>query len=57
VHLSTPRTELFGPAQTHYLDAADLSLSQQLWVRSVTTEIASSGEFTQHLTYAAGAAA
>lgn len=56
VRLSTPRLELFGPAQTHYIDAAGgLSVSDTMWVKSVTREIAASGEFTQHVIYVSGA--
>lgn len=56
VRLSTPRDELMGPAQTHYIDAAGgLSVSDTMWVKSVTTEVTSSGEFTQHLVYVSGA--
>ncbi len=56
VRLSTPRTELIGPAQTHYIDAAGgLSVNDTMWVKSVTTEITNTGEFTQHLTYVSGA--
>lgn len=54
VRLSTPRTELFGPAQTHHLDAAGgLSVSQDMWVKSVTTRIEASGAFSQELVYVA----
>lgn len=57
VRLSTPRDELFGPAQIHHIEAADgLSVNDSMWVKSVTTEIASSGEFTQHVTYVGGVA-
>lgn len=56
VRLSTPRLELFGPAQTHYIDAAGgLSVSDTMWVKSVVREVAATGEFTQHLTYVSGA--
>jgi hypothetical protein len=58
VRLSTPRQELFGLAQSHYIDATGgLSVSQRMWVKAVVREIAASHEFTQHLTYVAGAAA
>lgn len=57
VKLSTARDELFGPAQTHYIDAAGgLSVNDTMWVKSVTAEIASTGELTQHLVYVSGAA-
>lgn len=58
VRLQTPRDDLFGPGQTHYIDAAGgLSVNDTMWLKSVTSEITSSGEFTQHLVYVAGAAA
>lgn len=57
VRLSTPRDDLFGPAQTHYIDAAGgLSVNDTMWVKSVTAEIANSGELTQHLIYVSGVA-
>lgn len=55
VKLSTPRDDLFGPAQIHHIEAADgLSVNDSMWVKSVTAEIANSGELTQHLTYVSG---
>lgn len=52
VRLSTPRDELVGPAQTHYIGGV---AADKMWVKSVTREIAASGEFSQHIIYVSGA--
>lgn len=51
VRLSTPRDDLIGPAQTHEIDGV---ASDRMWVKSVTTEITASGEFTQNMVYVSG---
>lgn len=53
VRLSTPRDDVIGPAQTHYIGGV---AADQMWVKSVTAEIAGSGEVTQRLVYVSGAA-
>src|SRR5579859_5130453 len=56
VRLSTPRDDLLGPGQTIFVEATTgLSVSQKLWLKSVVTEIAANGAFTQHLVCIAGA--
>jgi hypothetical protein len=58
VRLTTPRDDPFGPAQTHYINAAGgLSVNDTMWLKSFTAEVTSSGEFTQRPIYVAGAAA
>ncbi len=51
VRLSTPRDDLIGPAQSHAIDGLS---ADNLWVKSVTTEITSNGDFTQHMIYVSG---
>jgi hypothetical protein len=48
MHLTTPRDDLFGPGQLHFI--AGLG-ADTMWLKSVTTEITSNGEFSQKLTY------
>lgn len=55
VRLTTPRDDLFGPGQSHYIDAAGgLSVNDTMWLKSYTAEISNSGEMTQHPVYIAG---
>lgn len=52
--LTTPRDELFGPGQTHTVNAASLNLTNEsLWLFGVTCEV-SSDWFTQSMDYAGG---
>lgn len=50
IRLNTPRDELYGPVQTHAISGVT---PDTMRVKSVTTDIAANGEFTQHLVYVA----
>lgn len=52
VRLTTPRDDLIGPAQTHFIAGV---AADHMWVKSVTCELAANGELTQHITYVSGA--
>ncbi len=49
VRLSTPRDDLLGPGSTVFINAPGLGTVMQMWVKSITSELALNGQFTQHL--------
>lgn len=55
VTMRTPRADVFGPGQIHFVDASDrLSVGQQFWVQRCDGELRSDGSFSQSLTYIGG---
>jgi len=51
VRLHTPSDALIGPAQLHFISGV---AADTMWVKSVTTEVGTNGEVTQHPIYVAG---
>lgn len=50
IRLTTPRDDLFGPAQSHAIAGIT---PDTMWLKSVTAEITSNGEFSQKCSYVA----
>jgi hypothetical protein len=55
VQLKTPRTDVFGPAQSHHISSGDrLGIDDTMWLQRVDGELQSTGAFSQTLTYIGG---
>jgi hypothetical protein len=57
VQLKTPRSDVFGPGQSHHISSGDrLGIDDTMWLQRVEGELTSAGTFSQTLTYIGGGA-